>query len=322
MKRAKKLVTLLTIASLTLGSAVTAFGASVATSKDDAAEVVQEESTDVVKTETQEVIEDEVTYPDLAFTTQTYVTDTRLDIGQYPVITGMDKLNAAIFNCVFHNYTYYINDNSNAQDGNNFTLGYAIDNVDQYAKITISMSFNTSTVNSIPHVDETFFYVDKATMKEMTAEEFDFLTDPDEEFAIEIADAIEEAAKEDAAKDTKKDEVRESAEDIIMVPLRLYVEELGYTIGWDKATSSVTVLSGKDVVTKLSVGKNEYTVAGVLTKLDAAPVMEDEVVWVPASFFEEVLGATIGVDDEGYIIFTLPADTIVVDEETDDEIEA
>ncbi|MDR1639959.1 MAG: copper amine oxidase N-terminal domain-containing protein [Clostridiales bacterium] len=88
---------------------------------------------------------------------------------------------------------------------------------------------------------------------------------------------------------------------MVMVPLRLVVEGLGYVVGWDDATRKVTVAKGTDVHL-LNIGDLNYD----SVELDVAPSIKDDRTFVPIDFFTKVLGGTYTVKDDA-IEFTAKA---------------
>ena len=79
---------------------------------------------------------------------------------------------------------------------------------------------------------------------------------------------------------------------IFMIPVRAVAEALGYTVGWEGETKTVSVVKD-DVNATMVIGTNSY--AG--TELEAAPEIIEDRTFVPSSFFEKVLGAVVSVVD-------------------------
>ena len=79
--------------------------------------------------------------------------------------------------------------------------------------------------------------------------------------------------------------------DTIMLPLRAIAEALGFEVIWN-GDNSVQVVQGAQVGT-LTIGDINYGFAKMIVKLDVAPELTDDLTYVPAEFFEEVLHISI-----------------------------
>ncbi len=77
-----------------------------------------------------------------------------------------------------------------------------------------------------------------------------------------------------------------------MIPVRAVAEALGYTVGWEGETKTVS-LAKDDVNATMVIGTNSYSD----TELEAAPEIREDRTFVPSSFFEKVLGAVVSVVD-------------------------
>jgi len=80
-----------------------------------------------------------------------------------------------------------------------------------------------------------------------------------------------------------------------MLPVRFVAESLGATVGWDGATSTVTV-STDTVEIRITIGKAEATVNGAAVTLDSPAFIENSRTYLPVRFVAENLGATVGWD--------------------------
>lgn len=80
-----------------------------------------------------------------------------------------------------------------------------------------------------------------------------------------------------------------------MLPVRFVAENLGATVGWDGATSTVTV-STSSVEIRITIGKAEATVNGTAVTLDSPAFIENSRTYLPVRFVAENLGATVGWD--------------------------
>ncbi|SFS47719.1 PdaC/SigV domain-containing protein [Paenibacillus sp. BC26] len=86
---------------------------------------------------------------------------------------------------------------------------------------------------------------------------------------------------------------------IAMAPLRAISAQLGYELSWnagwidvDKGTKHVS----------LQVGKDNYAATASQVTLGAAPVMKDNTLYVPLSFFSNVLKATVSYTKDAVVI--------------------
>ncbi len=91
----------------------------------------------------------------------------------------------------------------------------------------------------------------------------------------------------------------------IMVPLRQVAEKLGFTVGWNSATNSVSLSKGALNVA-FSVGTDKYYVDSTAHNLNVAPMLIDSKTYVPLSMFKLMLPDQEAVIVEnGKIIFTV-----------------
>ena len=100
--------------------------------------------------------------------------------------------------------------------------------------------------------------------------------------------------------------------DVLMVPLRLIAEALGYRVGWDAQTGAITV--DDDYIQKATLysGATEVVFEGHLKVIDmsrtaelsAAAVFHDVRTYVPLTFFTEFLN---DVSEEDGVILVAPS---------------
>jgi len=92
---------------------------------------------------------------------------------------------------------------------------------------------------------------------------------------------------------------------IRMIPLSRVVVAFGYTTRWDGSAREATVYLNGEVVIVLREGENNYQLNGVLQRsLEAAPVIHDGNMYVPISFFDQILSLTsFSIDTRGNITF-------------------
>jgi len=91
---------------------------------------------------------------------------------------------------------------------------------------------------------------------------------------------------------------------IKMIPVRI-VEDLGYVAVWDSVERVVTISLNGQVIIVLHPGDNNYQRNGVLQRsLEMAPILKNNSMYVPISFFDQILSLTsFRVDAQGNINF-------------------
>jgi len=94
--------------------------------------------------------------------------------------------------------------------------------------------------------------------------------------------------------------------EIKMMPLRQILTNIGYDSGdlrWEGQKAVIT-RNGNAIIT-LTPGENNFQINGVMQRsLEAAPEMKDGRMYVPISFFDQILGLTAyNIDDMGNITF-------------------
>ena len=93
---------------------------------------------------------------------------------------------------------------------------------------------------------------------------------------------------------------------IKMMPLRAVLEGVGYDAEWCDVRRVAEVILDGEVIMTLRPGENNYQLNGVLQRsLESAPVQRNGgSMYVPISFFEQILGITIyDIDAQGNITF-------------------
>jgi len=92
---------------------------------------------------------------------------------------------------------------------------------------------------------------------------------------------------------------------IRMIPLADVVRELGYEANWCPVEREATVYLDGEVVIVLRDGQNNYKLNGVLQRsLEKAPVLRGGAMYVPISFFDQILPLTaFSIDAHGNITF-------------------
>ncbi len=285
MKRAKQLVTIATIACLTLGSTISAFAEPTITT------VVAKPVNVVVDTE----------YADLAHSKKTFYDELNAELGVYPIIAGMDDLNKKIYEKVFKSYEAYIA--YNKYYGHTYKISYVTENFNRYAKVSVFFDYSIFTHEVKEHREEFIYYVDKQTMKEIDKDTF--------EAGVESQKVVEEelptVAKESEA---------------VMIYVRDAAEVLGLDIKWDSKTKTVTFLSDGEFVTLITVDDNSYIINDEIVKLSSAPALQDDKIYVPVDFITDVLNGVVTTDKDGNIIIYAKAGTTTkATTKTDNKVE-
>lgn len=89
-----------------------------------------------------------------------------------------------------------------------------------------------------------------------------------------------------------------------LLPVRKVSETAGLAVAWDDTLKAVTVGTTPMGVT-FNVGENSYTKAKMMPMtLSSAPIIIDDLTYVPVDFFTELLGAAVETKD-GAIVITL-----------------
>ncbi|MEK4880957.1 MULTISPECIES: N-acetylmuramoyl-L-alanine amidase [Paenibacillus] len=96
----------------------------------------------------------------------------------------------------------------------------------------------------------------------------------------------------------------ENVNDTIMVPLRLISESLGYTVGWDQKSKTVTIEQQGKVI-KLIVNQKTASVDDKTVQLTTAPVLLSDTTLVPIRFISEQFGLTVTWDNAKKIVYLI-----------------
>ncbi len=86
------------------------------------------------------------------------------------------------------------------------------------------------------------------------------------------------------------------------VPMRTFLEALGYTVDWDDDTKTVTA-TGKDRHLQLTLYQNQASVNGQTVSLSTPAYLQDGITMVPLRFLSEHSGAQVTWEGETNIIF-------------------
>ncbi|MDI3317614.1 MAG: copper amine oxidase N-terminal domain-containing protein, partial [Bacillota bacterium] len=80
-----------------------------------------------------------------------------------------------------------------------------------------------------------------------------------------------------------------------LLPIRFVSEAMGFQVGWDQRTRTVSVRGGSTQI-QLVVGSTTARVNGRPVQLDVAPVVIGGTTFVPVRFISETLGAHVTWD--------------------------
>lgn len=86
-----------------------------------------------------------------------------------------------------------------------------------------------------------------------------------------------------------------------MLPVRAILEALGAEVTWDGTTQTITATKDETVIVMV-IGSKEATVNGVLTLIDAPPVIIESRTLVPARFLAESMNATVTWNGESRVV--------------------
>jgi len=263
------------------------------------------------------------TFDDLEVSTRNFFNIRGAYVGTFPVIEGFDDLNERILRDLEAAFDLATDSFFTTSIGptNVFNVSFEVTDHGQFGRIEVTYIYHLTAHRMAGFTESRTYFVDKELGEEITEAEFDA--------GIAAAEAAaEEAAAEEAAAEEEPevveeiepeieiiDELNEDDDDIeeinddaveeevIMVPIRLHAEALGYEVDWDGDTRSVILTRGEDTFT-ITVDVNQYPVGGDIVALELAPVNQNGSVFVPVSFFVQVLGAEFSVDAAGNVSFS------------------
>lgn len=294
MKRAKKLIAVITVVSLTLGTVVTVFAENSPTTSTTGKALATETSAPATDTQkdTKPSIDITKVYPDLKVKELHYYNHEAVDCGVYPEVAGMDALNKKLWDYVFKAY-YYRSNNDTKDDYhfNDFQADYTVLDTYKYAVIEQTINYNNASYKQDRHADTVCYYIDKEAMAEITKDAYDAAI-ADYDAAVAAAEATPDAAANDE-------------EEITMIPLREFAEALGFEVKYEETQKAIFLYLDGDYVTVITTDKNEYDLDGEKVALSSAPVNKDGLTYVPVDFFEKILDAQVLVSADGTVTVTL-----------------
>ena len=97
---------------------------------------------------------------------------------------------------------------------------------------------------------------------------------------------------------------------VLMVPVKLVSDALGYDVKWKADDFSVEISKGAQW-TQIFIGQNRYFVNRMAPwSLSAAPVIVDDRTLVPLEFFAEILGFGFQIDEKNIYFTEDPAENV------------
>ena len=224
-------------------------------------------------------------------------------IGTYPTFVkqpNKDGIAEKIYNAISDSYLADVK-NGIIREGNvsSKLYGYEVLETATAAKIEITKVIPRTGTNEVEgKLIVLTVYIDKATNKEMKKDEFEALL-PEETEEVAEGEVAEEVPAEEVA---PAEEVEEAVEEAVLpktLPLREYVSALGYPIEWDNG--KVTLTKGEEVILLQQDSKVYVNAAGEELELDA-PVNVEGILYVPVTFFEQVLNAEVSLNEDGVVV--------------------
>lgn len=88
----------------------------------------------------------------------------------------------------------------------------------------------------------------------------------------------------------------------VMVPLRMISESLGYNVGWNQKSKTVTIEKQGKII-KLVVNQKAASVDNKTVMLTKAPILRSDTTLVPIRFISEQFGLTVSWDNTKKIVY-------------------
>lgn len=89
---------------------------------------------------------------------------------------------------------------------------------------------------------------------------------------------------------------------ILMIPLRITAEELGYYVAWNKFTKTVFVYNDETMYIS-RIGINRYFERNSETRVfSSAPFIKDSRTYVPLEFFTTLMRVDVKIDSDGNLL--------------------
>lgn len=88
----------------------------------------------------------------------------------------------------------------------------------------------------------------------------------------------------------------------VMIPIRVVSENLGFKVGWEKASQTVTVENSEKTV-RMVVGSHQAELNGAQVDLNLPPVLNGQSTLVPLRFVSEQMGLGVKWDNQTKAVF-------------------
>ncbi|MBU5345558.1 N-acetylmuramoyl-L-alanine amidase family protein [Paenibacillus lautus] len=88
----------------------------------------------------------------------------------------------------------------------------------------------------------------------------------------------------------------------VMIPIRVVSENLGFKVGWEKASQTVTVENSEKTV-RMVVGSHQAELNGAQVDLNLPPVLNGKSTLVPLRFVSEQMGLDVKWDNQSKAVF-------------------
>ncbi len=307
MKRAKRLIAVVTAATMMFASSLIAFAEDSKAGTTAKVELVEPTIPAVPQT-----------YPNLEVSEKNYYGNYGSHVGVFPEVSGAtvwDKgitdFNKSVIDAIVKSYSAFVSSAvSNGYSKEDYWVSYKVENNGQVAKITMPVSYLGKNGAEDKITETIVLYYDKVAKAEVDKDKYDSIISAAKSYkeayekALKDKDAYDEALKKALAEAEAEEKEAETAEEskteeakaeeeveigMVFVPLRAFAEELGYKIVWISNDKPLEVVKD-DVSVKFSVGVDKYEIDDEVFELGAAPTREEGVTYVPYTFFTEILG--------------------------------
>ncbi len=272
MKRAKVFMSVVVASSLIFGLSSHLFAESESLSTNSQLISQQENSRDQDSSDEIEKVKT------LNIRFREYIDQNGRFFGSYPYIKEIENLSNKIYSDVDSAINDLdLNDNDDIISP---VVKSKIDQDDNFVKIDISVEFEDNKTSFV-------YYVDRVLMQEISQTEYD-----------KKQKEIDEKKAEE-----EKNQTEAKLDEIVMVPLRVNAESLGWNVEWRKKTDSIPARAiltkgqtkiavfynstlAYDLVITKDVSVNDIT-TGNLER--SAELIDDGILYVPSSFVEKYL---------------------------------
>ncbi|GHU52124.1 hypothetical protein AGMMS49975_07310 [Clostridia bacterium] len=267
---------------------------------------------DTTATVTKTTTADKKDYGSLSYTTSTFVYE-GVAVGDYPVISGVGSLNDKITADIKE----FLITSLDTTEGIDATVSNSVSDGDDgvYSTITVTTVANsTSGLNKVEQVKT--YYVDKSSNTEVSEDAY--------KAGLEALTAAEEEKNDDATAPTTDDKelTTEQVNEILnrLTPLASTLKTLGYkyvaegsgnvgdakTFTWVGASGKVNVYDPDKNLSVITVGQSKYKANGKDTDLGVRAENQNGSVYVPASYFNQILNLDVNLDGDEITSFSVP----------------